>query len=162
MKRVVVGMLVCMLGLVVLSCINKKDDSGNETVSEQSLPLVNYYETIDEAKTYMGFDFDVPETPEGYELNNVCIRDLDKDIFEINYKRGDDRVCFRASLNLGDISGDSTTFEEEKNVDFEEFTMNIRGNEGKVNIATWINKDVGYAIGSSAGLTMSEVKAMLQ
>lgn len=162
MKRVMVGMLVCMLGLLVLSCINTKDDSNNKTVSEQSLPTVIYFDSIDEAKEAMGFEFDVPNTPEGYELNNVYIRDMDQDIFEINYKRGDDRICFRASLNQGDISGDRTTFEEEKSVDFEEFSMNIKGNDGKINIASWINKDVGYALGSSAGLTVSEVKAMLQ
>lgn len=121
----------------------------------------------EDAEKAAGFTIELPEAMKGYE--NVVYRvDADGKLIEVIYSDKDlgedgavEAYRIRKAVGADDISGDYYDYSEvneETNADGAAVTL--KGNDGKVFVATWVSGEYTYAIDvdlAGLGLTAEEV-----
>lgn len=162
MKKLIIIVLVIIALVSFTACGNnssgKRAASQNEAasnVSEQNQtvgwvlggnsvqipnPFIDYT-TIEDAQKLAGFNMTIPQTmPEGYSKS--AIRAIKSKMIEIIYLNGDSEIRIRKAIGNEDISGDYTSYKEEKETQINGVKVTMKGDNGKVNVAVW--NDGGY------------------
>lgn len=125
----------------------KKESMGirtDEDITQIPNPFIEY-QTIQEAEETAGFQAMLPaKLPEGYTQNTIYA--IENDLIEVNYLKGEDEICFRQAQGDSDISGDYREYDEMNTIMMDELEITTKGNNGKVNVATWRNGDYTFAI----------------
>jgi hypothetical protein len=102
-------------------------------------------ESIADAEKIAGFKMAVPEKmPEGY--SQAVIQAIQNDMIQIIYKDGDNEILIRKGKGIEDISGDYNEYKENNTMAAGKLQVSIRGNDGKVNVATWTEAEYTFAI----------------
>lgn len=74
------------------------------------------------------------------------------------------KVYLKTAKSDKDTSGVYTVFDENNTVTLGSLNVSIRGNDGKINIATWIDGEYAYSITANigeTGLDASTIKDMV-
>lgn len=151
MKKII-GFMICIVMLLsVVACGNKATGKETENVGGNSVEIPNPFvecETIDKAEQLAGFKISVLENiPEGFVQS--VVRAIENELIEIIYLRGEDEICIRKAKGNENISGNYNNYAENGTMEFENFKVTIKGNNGKVNVATWVDGDYTYALSIS-------------
>ena len=121
---------------------------NDEEITQIPNPFIEY-QTIQEAEETVGFKAVLPTTlPEGYTQNTIYA--IENDLIEVNYLKEEDEICFRQAKGNSDISGDYREYDEMNTMMMDELEITIKGNNGKVNVATWTNGEYTFAINVSS------------
>lgn len=152
MKRFVVFAICGAMVLSFTACGNSKEKPGEEsahkTVAEDSVEQSNprkECKTLGEAEEIVQFKATVPTNiPAGYVEDSIYT--IENNIIEVIYLNGENKIVFRQSKGKNDISGDYNKYNEETKVNINGLEVNTKGNNGKVNVATWTNGDFTFAI----------------
>lgn len=130
-----------------------QDQSTSVKLGENSVQIPNPFvdcETIEEAEKLAGFEVQLPTNiPEVYV--KTAIRVIENELVEVDFENGENQICFRKAKGNDDISGDYNEYEEKNVIKVKEQDVNIKGNDGKVNVATWTDEEYSYAICVNAG-----------
>ena len=110
MRKIAVIIILCLaLPFFLFACGNKQDaqeEAGNVMIAN---PWKNH-ESLKEAENAVGFEFDLPESIGGFVAESF--RTMNNELLELNYLKGEYKVCVRKQLGEGqDISGDYTNYE---------------------------------------------------
>ena len=105
------------------------------------------------------FDIKAPTVPAGYEADAYI--DISGELAEVFYVKGDDTLVYRVSRGEGDNSGDYNTYSNKKTVDVNGVSVELRGNDNKVNVATWSNGGFAYSVSAKQGISETEVAAVV-
>ncbi|MFV0239795.1 MAG: DUF4367 domain-containing protein [Lacrimispora sphenoides] len=154
MKKMIAFALCAVMALSLAACSNDKpevkDDPQKQTSNvEIPSPWVDC-ETIADAEKLAGFTVIHPKTiPDGYTQKTIeAVKD---DMIQIIYENGEDQIVFRQAKGSDDISGDHTEYKESNTLTIGTLKVDVKGNGGKINLATWVNGEYSFAVSANLG-----------
>lgn len=139
MKKLIVILLCAVMALMLVAC-------GGKSVTDLQIPnpFVDC-KTLEEAQKLAGFDIALPDNmPEGYSRS--AIRAVKDTMIEIIYKNGGNEIRIRKGTGSEDISGAYNEYTVTDTVTVGSLQVTMKGDDGKVNVATWVNGKYAFAI----------------
>ncbi|MDO4519480.1 MAG: hypothetical protein Q4B47_04190 [Eubacteriales bacterium] len=141
----------------------KSSDENDNTVQIPN-PFVEVT-SLEEAKEIAGFSMDAPDTIDGYNDKNISVLNIDDKMIQVTYSKDEKELLIRKGTigtdGVTDISGDYTEYSEKSELEVNGTKAAVRGNSGKVYVATWSDEKFNYSIGSTEGLTQEKVTELL-
>ena len=125
-----------------------------DSASSENVQIPNPWvdcKTIEEAQTLSGFDFQLPETPDGYTIDNISV--IKDEIIQVIYTKGEQELCIRKGVGTEDISGDYNVYDTTVTKELDDISVTLKGSDGKFHLAIWTNEEYAYAVSSSEALT---------
>lgn len=121
--------------------------------------------TLADAAALTGYDFTVPDSVDGYPDVTIAVLESEQ-LTEVQYSSSNARLCLRKVPGSDDISGDYNQYAESNAVDVDGRSVPLQGNDGQVQLATWLDGDYTYSIGiyreDGTGLTADEMTALVK
>jgi hypothetical protein len=172
MKKLILIALSAVMALLLVACgqspANSPSQAAEQSESGESLggnvqipnPFIDC-ETLEDAQKAAGFDLTVPDKmPEGYSQS--AIRAMENSMIELIYMNGDNEMRIRKATGSEDISGDYNDYIENSTLTVGDLQVTIKGNDGKVNVATWVNGDYAFSLTfSGTGMDKTVVSDMV-
>lgn len=84
------------------------------------------------------------------------------DLAEIDYESDDQIICYRKSEGNEDNSGDYNEYTQTNKIQIESSVINIKGNDGKYNLAIWNDGTYSYSINLSTALDKKQFIKLLK
>ncbi len=140
---------------------------GDDTTAPQIPNPWETYDSLADAAKAAGFEMGVPERPRMFtETTYQVLKDGDQTILEVLYSAedsGEQMVIRKASgaEKNTDISGDYNVYNEMNTVTVGEYEVTLKGNDQKVNLATWTSGDYTYSLDCTSGITTEEMTAFI-
>lgn len=118
--------------------------------------------TLEEAEKQAGFSIQVPDQISG--VSAAAFRNLDQKMLEVIYYNGEQEVArIRKSQENADNSGNYVGYSEIQNEKVGGMDVSLKGNEGKVVLATWSNGAYSYSISvNEQGVSLEEMTALIE
>ena len=120
---------------------------------------------LEDAAALTGYDFTVPDSVDGYPDVTIAVLESEQ-LTEVQYSTGNARLCLRKAPGSDDISGDFNQYAESNAVDVDGRSVTLQGNDGQVQLATWLDGDYTYSIGiyreDGTGLTADEMTGLVK
>ena len=120
---------------------------------------------VEDAAALTGYDFTVPDSVDGYPDVTIAVLESEQ-LTEVQYSSGNARLCLRKAPGSDDISGDYNQYAESNAVDVDGRSVTLQGNDGQVQLATWLDGDYTYSIGiyreDGTGLTADEMTGLVK
>ena len=150
-KKVLTLSLCAVMAFSAAACADNADKTVSQNSGAQIPNPFTEYPTLEDAVKEAGFNINLPERIEGFDN---CVFRFSKDIglLEIIYENSSDTITFRKSAGEGDISGNYNKFSEKNDVDIDGITVTMKGDNGKVNTATWNKGSYAYSIDCTAAV----------
>lgn len=136
--------------------VNTKGSTGGNNADQIPSPFQDC-KTMDEAKALAGFDFQVPESIDGY--SKQTIQAISNEMIQVFYRNDTSDVILRKGTDK-DVSGNYNTYAQITNKDANGVTVTLKGNNGKVFCAIWTDGGYGYAINAEDGLSEAAVLSL--
>lgn len=117
--------------------------------------------TLEEAAKLAGFTMTAPAKVDGYTGRDI--QAIEDQMIQVFYKKADDQtLMLRKAVGAEDISGDYTVYTETNAVVVGTLTVTMKGNNGMVSVATWVDGGYTYAVGAQdVPMSASAVKALI-
>ena len=107
----------------------------------------------------------MPDSVDGYPDVTIAVLESEQ-LTEVQYSSGNARLCLRKAPGSDDISGDFNQYAESNAVDVDGRSVTLQGNDGQVQLATWLDGDYIYSIGiyreDGTGLTADEMTGLVK
>lgn len=128
-------------------------DTNGSSLGEIEIPSPFIpFETLAEAEKLAGFTITLPEKlPEGY--TQKVIEAIENEMLQVMFEKGENGFVIRKAKGSEDISGDYNEYKENNTVTVGNLKVSTRGNDGKVNTATWVDGEYTYSITANLGKT---------
>jgi len=114
-------------------------EKNGEQIAGDTMQIPNPFidcTTIEDAQKLVGFTMTIPDAmPDGY--SKTAIRAVKNTMIEIIYLNGDSEIRIRKAIGSEDISGDCTAYKEVEETEIGNVKVTMKGDSGKVNVATW-------------------------
>ena len=121
------------------------------------------YDRQSDAETKSGVTVTLPDAIAGYKTD-VYRASESLSMIEVIYARtsGTDQIRVRKAVGNDDISGDYNIYSETSSEAINSHAVTFKGNNGKVNLATWTADGFIYAISSDEGLTLAQMSNLVR
>lgn len=123
-------------------------DSSDAAMGMQIANPWSDFDSLEEAKADAGVEITLPESYLGFD--HRIYRSMHGEMLEIIYQDAEGQEGFRIRKSRGseDISGDYTSYAQEKTLTSGGRSVTIRGNGDTISVATWSNHslNLSYAI----------------
>ena len=135
-------------------------EAASGTQAEAANPWIDVRD-LKEALKETGVELKAPEKIGDFHLSHVqAIQD--GGIVQVFYggvaDKTETQVLLRKAKSMEDISGDYTVYPEDRRVNETEGEVRLRGQDGRVYLATWQRGDYSYSLSLAQG--MEEAKVM--
>ena len=116
--------------------------------------------SIDEAAAITGFGMTVPDSVKGNNIDSISTisREIIQVIYGVDY---DNSTYIRKAEESDDISGDYNTYRQKKQITVNGASVTLKGNNGKINVATWSSNGYSYSITCNKGFDESYVTDLI-
>ena len=84
------------------------------------------------------------------------------DLAEIDYESNNQTICYRKSAGTEDNSGDYNEYTQTSKLQIGTSIINIKGNDGKYNLAVWNDGTYSYSINLSTALSEKQFIKLLK
>ena len=164
MKKIVLLTLCAVMVLSFASCSNDKPETEEDPQTQAGSvgianPWVNCV-TISDAEELAGFTLSIPsDMPSGY--TQKTIETVENEMIQVIFESGDDTLLIRKAKGNEDISGDYNEYSENKTLTVVGMRVSTKGNNGRVNAATWVDGDYTYAVSTGAGIDPADLSNMI-
>lgn len=148
-------------------------DTDDDVPSSENVQIPDPFEgfsTLEQAVKAAGFEMSVPDAPKGYETAIYRVN-TGTQMLEVIYSDKDlenedavEAYRIRKAIGSDDISGDYNDYSEKTEVSVSGNQVSLKGNDGKVFVATWTSGEFTYAIDidmDGQGLSGDEVIALV-
>ena len=161
--------LSCIFCVIMLFCMtscsaNNVNTPTNDNNNSAQLPNpIVHYESIEELRKAVDFDFVVPaDLPEGYHLVDMSL--IAGTVVQFIYQGDDKELTYRCVKvdPQTDISGDYTPYSSIDQVSIENATVTIRGDDDTVSLATWEDGELNYSLHSDPPIARDLIKSYLE
>lgn len=150
MTRIAALSLCAALAAAGADCSAKATENKTTPASSESVQIPNPWvdcKTIEDAQALAGFDFQLPETPEGYSIDHISA--IEGEIIQVIYKKGEQEICIRKGTGTEDISGDYNTYDTSVTKELDGYDVTLKGKDGQYRLAIWTDGEYAYAVFSS-------------
>ncbi len=151
MKKLFLIVICAAAALALAACGGQKANSDPQANGQDNTEALGGVQipnpftdckTLEETEQLAGFDIALPGSmPEGYAIS--AYRVMKGRMIELIYNSGSDEIRIRKGAGSEEISGDYSEYAETKTVTVGSLQVTMKGNGGKVNVASWF--DGGYA-----------------
>jgi hypothetical protein len=141
---------------------NNSKGTGAQSGEQVLIPnqIVNT-EGVDELKKAVPFELYVPgKLPAGYKADKTSV--ISRELAQIIYTDGNNRIIYREAKGAKDISGDYTPYEESNVVEIGDTKVVFKGSKSMINLATWIKDDYSYSLSFSTGIEKEAVISIIK
>lgn len=141
---------------------------SDEEETEQVIGMPNPWsdhKDMAEAAAAAGFELEIPEEIAGTKADSFRTLDGTDATLEVIFHdgKGEETARIRKAPGSDDISGDYNDYKESKDVEIGDISVNMKGNNGKIMLATWQDGDYTYAVSASAdGLSEADMTAVAE
>ncbi len=155
MKKLIAITLCAIMTLSFAGCSNNSSAKNNsqKPVISGDVGMPNPFvdcATIADAEKIAGFTVTVPEKmPEGYAQK--LIQAVEKEMVQVFYENGEKKILIRKAKGSEDISGDYNEYKENSTATVGNLKVSTKGNDGKINVATWVDGEYTYSITANLG-----------
>lgn len=157
MKKAIVFLLSGAMSLSLMACSHAGTAQAANPFTECA--------SMEEAVKNAGFSFNVPASVDGYAQRIVrTMTDEDsRSMIEVIYCDDDadseNEVRIRKAAGNDDISGDYTTYAESNSLTVGDVQVSVKGENGNIKLATWVNGNYTYSVGfySNAGISSEKL-----
>lgn len=150
-------LMVCIAGMLFVPNLINVDQEP----PVQVVPDITTYSSKDELAAHV--DFEVKEVHDiPFKVEQVEYTAYGKTMAQISYQGDENRMTFRMSTMDGDISGDYTQYEEEKNYALDGYNIALSGNNGRYELAVWRDGEFSYALQMDIGVAEDTMLQMIQ
>lgn len=114
-------------------------------------PWLSYADKA-EAEASIGYEISLPEQYNGYDFSYGVMQSGDDKILEVNAYTADengvskDIITIRKGISNGDITGDYNTYNDVRDINVNDISVEIRGNDGLYNAAVWTADGYWYSV----------------
>lgn len=116
--------------------------------------------SIDEAAAITGFGMTIPDSVNGNEIDHIST--ISRDTIQVIYGAGHDNSTYiRKAEESDDISGDYNTYRQKKQITVNGASVTLKGNNGKINVATWSSNGYSYSINVGKGFDESYITDLI-
>lgn len=153
LKRIFSLVLGTALALSLVACGSNDNPAADNSKPGAVQPPSNYVDcdTLKEAIEMAGIEISIPEVIKGYDDCTFRANKTDG-MIEVIFQNDDDEIRFRKGLGDEDISGNYNDFSEKSDVNVDGSTVQMKGSDGKVNLATWSADGYSYSIDSTEAM----------
>lgn len=151
----------CFVFLFVGSIVlyNIRNISNEPTILDRSAVLD--YSTVDELSNSVGFIVkELQDIP--FDIKNIQYTSFEGDLAEIQYNGETNTVSFRMAFSDDDVSGDYSEYSLIENHEIDDYTVTIKGNNDKYNLAIWRHAGFSYSINVTNGISETDLLKMVQ
>ena len=163
LKRIFSLVLGTALALSLVACGSNDNPAADNSKPGAVQPPSNYVDcnTLEEAIEMTGIEISIPEVIKGYD---DCVFRANKTdgMIEVIFQNDDDEIRFRKGLGDEDISGNYNDFSEKNDVNVDGSTVQMKGSDGKVNIATWSKNGYSYSIDSTEAMDKTDMTDLIK
>ena len=157
--------LAACAAIVLLAAVTLNPNTNIDTDEQPgNVQVVNPYvdyETLADAAQAVGFALNAPETVDGYS-GEKSFQVVDGSMIQIVYTDdGGNRLFVRKEADDADISGDYNNYAEENIVTVGEYSVTLKGNNGTVSTAIWMNNSYAYAVSADVPMTVEAMTALV-
>lgn len=122
-------------------------------------PFVEYEALADAAKA-AGFEAAVPDTANGSDRR--VFRAIENDLLEVIYRKGENETArIRKAHGTEDISGDYNVYAQVDTVSVNGADVTLRGDSGKVSLATWTVEGYTYSVSVENGISSADMAQLV-
>ena len=151
--RIAAFTLCAALALSATACTAPKKTTEVSSSSE-NVQIPNPWvdcKTIEDAEKLAGFDFLLPETPDGYAIDYISA--IENDIIQVIYKNGDKEIVLRKAAGMDDASGDYNTYDTALTKEIQNASVTMKGSKNEYKLAIWTSEEYAYSVSSSEALS---------
>ncbi len=172
MKKILT-IAICSLMSIhpMLSFANQAPETTQELITGMANPFMDF-KTLEEAEKKAGFDINLPNNiPSEYVATDFRAMVNGTKLIEVIYKNKNQVINFRKGI-VENISGVYVKFTDNFKVEIADKTINLKGKDGKVQLATWSDGNFSYSINATSyndadstigsGLLKEEMIALIQ
>ena len=146
--------VIVLAVFIVVGNLNRKPltTGGNPAVTVNSLS---------EAEETAGFPISVPQKYGDDEIFTITV--VNESVICVHYGSEEDvNMVIYKGTGSEDVSGDYNTYPEIQDISYDYRNVQIKGNAGKVYLATWTDRQYSFAISIPDGTELENVKAVIQ
>jgi hypothetical protein len=145
--------LLCTL--LVLSAAGCSSTGKNQLPN----PIVEY-NSLEDVQKAVDFAFKPPgHLPEGFSVDSFSV--INKEIAQVLYKKGENRICYRAAKGSDDISGDYNVYPVKSTITVGGSMVVLKGAGERVNLAVWEKGGLCFALSFDEAVALSVVEQMI-
>lgn len=151
--RIAVFTLCAVMALSATACTAQKK-TAEVSSSSENVQIPNPWvdcKTIEDAEKLAGFDFQLPETPDGYTIDNISA--IENSMIQVIYSNGDKEIRLRKAAGMDDASGDYNTYDTAVTKDIQNVSATLKGNKNEFKLAIWTSEEYAYSVSSSEALS---------
>ncbi|MGI5856274.1 MAG: hypothetical protein ACOX64_07425 [Candidatus Merdivicinus sp.] len=163
MKKLIAIALCAVMALPFASCGNgtkSTPSSGGLTGNVQIANPFTDCKSLDEAVELAGFEITVPDEVDGYDAPNF--RAMKDSMIEIIFTNDNGEIRIRKAAGSEDASGDYTAYAEVFNTTVDGREVTMKGEDGKVKLASWVSGDYTYSVSIQAGVSSESAAELIQ
>lgn len=143
--------LFLLIGIKVIPHI--QNEESNSLIQDTS--EITEYSSVDEVSEVVGFKVeDIKNLP--FDIKTSTYTLYDNRMVSITYSNDTESAVFRKSKGHEDNSGDYNRYENVIEVEMNQLSVILKGNEAGYNLAIWTNGDYSYSLFIS--MDLSEIK----
>lgn len=118
------------------------------------------YETLAKAAKAAGVELTAPEAVNGSDRRTF--RAVENDLLEVIYSKGETETArIRKSAGADDISGDYNVYAQVDTATVNGAGVTLKGEAGKVSLATWTAGEYTYSISVEGGISAREMTRLI-
>lgn len=117
--------------------------------------------SLSEAEKIASFPISVPQSAGGQTVGKIGV--IEDTLISVYY--GDEEnaaVIIVKGKGSDDISGDYNEYAEQQVFNYENLEITVEGNDGLINKAIWTKEQFSFAILTSDGLSLNEIKEIIK
>lgn len=145
---------LCAVMALSATAFTAQKKTAEVSSSSENVQIPNPWvdcKTIEDAEKLAGFDFQLPETPDGYTIDNISA--IENSMIQVIYSNGDKEIRLRKAAGMDDASGDYNTYDTAVTKDIQNISATLKGNKNEFKLAIWTSEEYAYSVSSSEALS---------
>lgn len=149
--------ILTMMVMALVACTKKQENTIEKAQDTNTWKDV---QTIEEANTFAGFEFNMIEKLERY-TRTIQVSESEPKIIQIIFEKDGEEIVQRQAKTDEDISGDVTDYKDSQDYEFNGLKVNLKGNDGKFYVASLKNDGFTYSITSNKGYSYLDLMELM-
>lgn len=159
MKKLLAVLLSAMMICSFAACAKTETKTDAAADSSQIPNPFEDCDTLDDAAKLAGFEITVPDSVDGYSTRTIqAIKDQ---MIQVIYAEGDSTLTMRKGTGTEDISGDYNEYAENNTVSVGGLDITMKGADGKVSVAIWMDGDYAFAVSVSTAVDSAAMSTLV-
>ena len=152
--------LAPFMAVIVLAVFIAAGSLNRKPITAGGNPVVTV-NSLSEAEQTAGFPISVPQKYGDDGIFTITV--VNESVICVHYGSEEDvNMIIYKGTGSEDVSGDYSTYPEIQNIDYDYRNVQLKGNAGKIYLATWTDRQYSFAVRIPDGAELEEVKAVIR